>query len=122
MNVSLWIQNARHGFIVLKKKENYESAWWTWWDTLNPSWRARENGRPVGRDSGDWSPLFKAGTNGFVNVLMSLLGLQDAAIEENWRVALEDVSWVLQEVRVAAESGGCVLVFSRSVSCTNYSI
>ena len=58
----------------------------------------------MGQGTGDWSTLFKAGTNGFVNVLMALVGLQDAATEDVWRAALADVSWVLKEVRAAAET------------------
>ena len=89
---------------MLKKKEDYAAAWWAWWNALNPPWRERVDGRPVGQGVGDWTSLFRAGTNGFVNVLMALVGLQDAATEDEWRAALVDVSWVLQQVRAAAEA------------------
>lgn len=51
---------------------------------------------------GDWSSLMRSGPNGFVNVLMSLVGLMDVSALPSWREALADVSWVLREVGAAS--------------------
>ncbi len=104
MDVSIWIQNARKGKVVFKKQKpsDYPEQWWLWWNGINPSWRARENGRPVQGGVGPWDSLFKPGPNGFYTVLGSLLALREAATNESWRAGLKDVGYVLREVASAA--------------------
>ena len=45
-----------------------------------------------------------SGKNRFLTVLASLVALEQSAEDECWRAALEDVNWVLEEVRAAAEA------------------
>ena len=103
-DVSLWIQNARRGLIVLKKPNDYLDPWWTWWDSINPVADVHTDGFIRAEDVDDWSSLAKAGPNGFVNVLMSLVGLFDVATDVEWRTALAEVTWVLRGVRAAVEA------------------
>ena len=42
--------------------------------------------------------LLKSGSNGWVNVLMGLVGLREVEDEDGWRVAFSDVCWVLRQV------------------------
>ncbi|KAF7792134.1 hypothetical protein EIP86_003164 [Pleurotus ostreatoroseus] len=97
-DVSLWIQNACRGRIVLKQSSKYATQWWKWWDTLCPAWRPREGGRPIIGGSGDWGSLLKSGSNGWVNILMGLVGLREVEDDAGWRFAFSDVQWVLHQV------------------------
>lgn len=56
----------------------------------------------VGED-GDWSPMLKSGSNGFLNVLGSLVALRTAS-ETSFRAALRDVVWVLEHTVAAKEN------------------
>ena len=102
--IAVWIRFARENPIAVKNAAKFSAVWWRWWDTMNPSWRARVNGRPQRGGTGDWSSMIKSGKNGFLTVLASLVALEQSAEDECWRAALEDVNWVLEEVRAAAEA------------------
>ena len=73
---------------------------------MNPQWRERDDsGWPVVGGEGDWSELIRSGPNGFLTVLMSLIGLQDVADIEFWLKAVGDVAWVLEQLKTAAAQG-----------------
>ena len=102
--ISVWIQYARNRPISVDNAASYVRKWWLWWSGINPSWRTRVDGRPQRGGSGDWSSLLKSGINGFLTVLASLVALRDAADEDGWRDAMEDVDWVLKELVIAASN------------------
>ena len=100
--IALWIQNARKAPINVDNAAAFARKWWQWWDAMNPPWRTRVDGRPQRGGSGEWDCLLKSGPNGFLSVLASLVALQEAADISSWQEAMQDVSWVLQEVVLAA--------------------
>ena len=73
-----------------------------WWDAMNPPWRTRSDGRLIIGGTGDWSPLFRPGKNGFVNIIASLAPLREVTEDENeWISLLADVQWVVAQVLAA---------------------
>lgn len=54
------------------------------------------------------------GTNSFINVIGSLLGLCGLVDNGRWAETLQDIRWVIQEVRAAVEQHGynfdCIVV------------
>ena len=79
---------------------------------MNPLWRERdESGWPVIGGDGEWSELVRSGQNGFLTVLMSLLGLQDVAEKDFWLKAVTDVAWVIRQLRNAAARGYVTFFF-----------
>ena len=83
--VSLWIKNGRRNRIKLTDREHhqYKEQWVAWWDTYNPAWRTRRDGRLAQEGAGDWSAMLHAGSNGYVNILVGLLGYHEVASDED---------------------------------------
>lgn len=101
--VSLWIQNARSGNIVVTPERNdgFTKDFLAWWDKINPEWRAREDGRLVVDGSGTWDELFRPGKCGFLLVLECIRALYVTADIEVLTYALGDVDWALNECLLA---------------------
>lgn len=53
--------------------------------------------------------MFFPGTNGFLTVLGSLLGLRDVSSEAVWDLWVRDVRWVIGEVLKAKQARGYVV-------------
>ena len=83
---------------MLKKPTEYEKRWWDWWDSINPATGSRKEGCVRTEGTIEWPALAKAGPNGFVNVLMLLVGLRNVATDGAWRTAVAEVTWVLRGV------------------------
>jgi hypothetical protein len=105
--IAVWNQN-RHPIAPNRQPpiinlETFVDVFHQWWNTINPSWRAHEDGhlRLGVCGSGLWTSLHKPGQNGFLSVLQVLKWwrelLDDTGTRE-WELALKDVAWVLQEV------------------------
>ena len=92
--------------MVQVQRAKYTDEWLSWWAGMNPGWRERdEDGWPIIGGTGDWSELIRSGPNGFLSVLMSLIGLQDVAEKPFWLKAVGDVTWVLEQLKTAAAQG-----------------
>lgn len=60
--------------------------------------------------------MFVPGTNGFLNVIGSLLALRDCEGDSVWSQAMRDVRWVIGEVLEAKRSRGYVYYISSIVA------
>ena len=108
-DIALWVKNAREGRIVIKKPAIYATQWLKWWARINPSWRADANGHLEIGGTRDWSCMLIPGTNGFLNVLGSLLGLRDIQNDdEEWCGMVRDVRWAMGEVLSTKRARGYV--------------
>jgi hypothetical protein len=103
--ITVWNQNRRplasSRQPVIIDLQVFITAFWKWWDALNPPWRLRVDGHLKIGSAGPWDSLYKPGQNGFLSVLQSLSwwrGLLGVDSAEEWSSALEDVTWVLGEV------------------------
>ncbi|KAJ7819318.1 hypothetical protein B0H13DRAFT_1661437 [Mycena leptocephala] len=88
--------------------ERYADEWYGWWDSMQPEWRTRGQDKKwrVGGDTKyggpeEWGVLDRPGPNGCLSVVASLYfwGVckdQPIAVQERWREAVEDVSWMLE--------------------------
>ncbi len=96
----------------------FEGQWHKWWDSLNPAWRVRENGRLVtGVGNGSWDSLLYYGTNGFVNVIGSLTALLEVSTDEaEWARNLRDVRWVVGELLAVKTKQRCVFLLLSDLS------
>ncbi|KAI0069349.1 hypothetical protein K474DRAFT_1681015, partial [Panus rudis PR-1116 ss-1] len=97
-DVDNWIHNGRRTRIVVRKPDVYEEQWTTWWRSINPAWRETVEGHTVIGGDGDWSMMYKPGTNGFLTVIGALVGLKDVTDDERWRATLCDVRWTIGKV------------------------
>ena len=94
------MKNGRQGDMssFCKKGDVFKKKWHTWWNTINPEWRERRDGRPVIGGCGSWDRMFFPGPNGFLNILECLMALQAFDDEASWTQAVYDVRWVVQQV------------------------
>ncbi len=81
---------------------------WSWWSSINPSWRLRdEKGRLVvgAGGSGPWEELLRPGQNGLVSVLVCLMWwFRKDGETAGWKEIVKDVLWVMQQVHQSASS------------------
>ncbi|KAJ7438838.1 hypothetical protein B0H11DRAFT_1752413 [Mycena galericulata] len=89
----------------------FADGWWKWWRSIQPSDRKFVGGILTAPEEADWSDLSKLhGKNGMLQVMATLLWWGDkVGVDENaegygdWRLALGDVTWVLEQLVEAAE-------------------
>jgi hypothetical protein len=103
--ISIWNRNRRplvaNRQPCIKSLDTFISAFWKWWDGLNPSWPVRVDGRLEIGGTGSWETLHKPGQNGFLSVLQALSwwqGMLGVEGTDDWDSAVEDVAWVLKQV------------------------
>ncbi|KAJ3765050.1 hypothetical protein EV361DRAFT_803047 [Lentinula raphanica] len=107
--VSWWFRNRKPVTRVppdniFGQVSDFSAQWWKWWSVINPTWRERDNttGRLVinENDDGDWSMLIRPGQCGILTVLLCLFWWRQhlTAPSEDWNAALQDVSWVIDEL------------------------
>ncbi|KAK7032063.1 SERTA domain-containing protein 3 [Paramarasmius palmivorus] len=78
-----------------------------WWDSMMPKWRKKaDNGIWIKDGGGDWGPMRCPGLNGFLSVMACLRwwliqesGGSIAEASSSWRAVLDDVCWVMQELK-----------------------
>ncbi|KAF7798645.1 hypothetical protein EIP86_009869 [Pleurotus ostreatoroseus] len=83
-DISWWIKNARSGRVVVKDASKFQSEWDSWWSSINPAWRRREDDALVREGTGEWE-----------------FALRDILGTEAWAERLRDVRWALCEARAA---------------------
>ncbi|KAJ7798669.1 hypothetical protein B0H14DRAFT_2388631, partial [Mycena olivaceomarginata] len=96
--VGAWVQWARSGKPDIQNVEQFASEWVKWWQESIPHGGKRHS--PC-RDWGTaWGALDLPGPNRFLNVLVCLKGWREqVATETNeWKEAVEDVTWVLRQM------------------------
>jgi hypothetical protein len=84
---------------------------WKWWRSLQPQERmALDNGELSRPDVADWSTMAKMyGDNGLLQVMAALVWWGEVAAkrgedeEEEWRVAVRDVTWVFEQLLESGE-------------------
>ncbi|PPQ97627.1 hypothetical protein CVT26_002550 [Gymnopilus dilepis] len=82
----------------------FEERFWMWWKSLQPAWRTIDQEAPSRLVEGGWEVLDKAGTNGIASVVAALffwghcLGAGRESTQTSWIHAVEDASWVLQQL------------------------
>ncbi|KAJ7817585.1 hypothetical protein B0H13DRAFT_1662583, partial [Mycena leptocephala] len=97
---------------------DYARRWWSWWDSLQPSWRKRraddkwEISGEYKKDW-DWDPFWFPGQNGCIGIVAGLyfwgssrnaLGGAGEWIGDNreeWEKAVADVVWVIEGLEQA---------------------
>ncbi|KAK7015929.1 hypothetical protein R3P38DRAFT_2452251, partial [Favolaschia claudopus] len=79
----------------------YAAIWQAWWDSMQPSWRTKEeNGRwSVVRGYGQGA--YHWGVNGVLSIVASLFcwGVAvkgNADLRATWELAVNDVVWMLE--------------------------
>ena len=90
----------------IDNQDVFMEAWWSWWNSFNPDWRTRRDGKPVlgGSQSGSWKGLVKRGPSGYALFIITLTWgypktpEEDEEILDNWHAALADVSWALESM------------------------
>lgn len=119
-----WISRARTGCPPIQDIHTFANQFWTWWCGLQPAWRKLSipqygQAVPALRTvAGGWAELDKPGLNGFLSIIAALnwWGAQVQAEEAQflfWNAAVEDVSWVMEqliETRFAGNNGNPELV------------
>jgi hypothetical protein len=107
--VAWWIQRARKGTPPITGVEEFAEQWHEWWRVLNPEWRVGDKGKMCWEGGSDWGVLKVSGVNGLLSVLMCLRwwkgALTAGAGDSGWRDAVDDVTWVLQQLMDAGTSG-----------------
>lgn len=98
--VGAWVQRARIGTPEIKDVAVFGREFWTWWQDINPVWR--KISLPMEKKDGSWACMDLPGPNGFLNVLMCLWWWRNKMEEpsQDWREAVEDVTWVLRRMNV----------------------
>ncbi|KAJ7059927.1 hypothetical protein C8F01DRAFT_1254018 [Mycena amicta] len=117
--VADWIQNYRKATPAkcgVRNVDAYSKQWWAWWRANQPGWRTYdEGGRPT-RDgtamSGvKWEKLVVPGQNGVSSFAAALYWWgcrekEEGPYSQDWREAVEDVTWVFRGLELAEESTG----------------
>ncbi|KAJ7896242.1 hypothetical protein B0H14DRAFT_2171210, partial [Mycena olivaceomarginata] len=97
--VGAWVQRARPGKPDIRNVERFASEWEKWWQEINLTWRKAS--LPMLRlGDGPWGALDLPSPNRFLNVLVCLKWWRErVATETNeWKEAVEDVTWVLRQM------------------------
>ena len=89
----------------MEKPELYKTKLLAWWEGINPEWRERHDGQMVLNGTGDWGCLMVPGINGFLSVLIGLVGYHDVATHEKWVQIATDVSWALSQILDVLRAG-----------------
>ncbi|KAJ6518051.1 hypothetical protein C8R47DRAFT_960291 [Mycena vitilis] len=115
-----WINRARSRMKTtpaIPSLTKYAEQWAAWWDAMQPKWRRRgtdgkwrSGGDEKYGGSEEWGMLDRPGPNGCLSVVASLYfwGVcenQSAAMKAQWREAVEDVSWILEELEGSMKEG-----------------
>ncbi|KAJ7075398.1 hypothetical protein B0H15DRAFT_791929, partial [Mycena belliarum] len=87
-----------------ERKDSLSQRWWKWWELMQPEER-KDGGKEVLRGKA-WEVLAKThGRNGLLLVIGCLLwwgdaakAACDAALWEDWMLAVRDFKWVLSQV------------------------
>ncbi|KAJ7896578.1 hypothetical protein B0H13DRAFT_1623924 [Mycena leptocephala] len=104
--ISDWIRGGRGRKsktpVVIKKIMAYGDSFYTWWNTMQPSWRTCDSqGRwqVGGSYSDEWGILDCPGANGMLSVAAGLYfwGVEARRMYQKlWDEAVEDVVWMLE--------------------------
>ncbi|PPQ97914.1 hypothetical protein CVT26_002990 [Gymnopilus dilepis] len=103
--VGEWIQRARNPYYRPEiDAEDFQDDFWKWWKVVQPEWRDMEAEAASRSVEGDWCSLDKAGKNGLSSVVAALFFWGsgagcDKTAGSSWIEAVEDVSWVLEQLR-----------------------
>ncbi|KAJ7071709.1 hypothetical protein B0H15DRAFT_957613 [Mycena belliarum] len=113
--VGWWIQRARTRTPEINDVGAFAVEWGGWWRAVNPGWRCTGSGAMICAEGKNWEVLRGVtGINGLLSVLMCLKWwretLDNGEGVEVWAAAVEDVTWVLQQLlsgdRADKMSGG----------------
>jgi hypothetical protein len=99
--IGVWMKNRRPWKdMELADKEKFSQKWWTWWSSLQPDSRTCDDKPTIQMD---WGKLSKAGKNGFLLIILSLVWWGKASNrDEGWLKAVVEVSKVLLCMRGTA--------------------
>ncbi|PPR02921.1 hypothetical protein CVT26_009776 [Gymnopilus dilepis] len=103
-----WIQRARVStYKPTIAPSEFGSDFWAWWAHLQPPWRKVDKNTMSREVGGCWDALDKPSSNGWPSVVAALFFWGRAFAERevdseswlNWRMAVQDASWVLVQLR-----------------------
>ncbi|KIM35207.1 hypothetical protein M413DRAFT_20789 [Hebeloma cylindrosporum] len=112
--VSDWIRSKKKDIVPLVEPTQYGLRFMDWWTLLQPVWRKDDNTAtslvlfrniPMGET---WQGLRKGGTAGIYVVVMGLswwIKAQQTAYDANAWSAVDDLSWVIQQMNQHTASG-----------------
>jgi hypothetical protein len=94
-------------------KELWVGAWWKWWHSLQPEERALQDNNELSRlGEMNWSEMAELhGDNGLLQVMATLVWWGEVAQKrgkaeiDEWRAAVDDVTWVLDQLLECEEVG-----------------
>lgn len=105
--VSEWIKSKKKYVVPLIKPSTYGTRFMEWWVGMQPSWRASQGSKGLldltceTPKAETWQVLNKGGTAGIYVVVMGLSwwikGQQNKCDANAW-AAVDDVSWVIQQM------------------------
>ncbi|ESK81780.1 hypothetical protein Moror_5370 [Moniliophthora roreri MCA 2997] len=78
-------------------------SFWEWWNTLNPDWQERIEGRRMLRArNGEWKELRYSGQNGLILLMVGLrwwfMLEGKKRRSDNWNEMAQDILWVLESL------------------------
>ena len=86
---------------LIESVERFEEYWVEWWRTIQPWWQDTESWPFAQEDGGDWGDLLNGGKDGLFLVVLSLgwwIDIQDPSEESKVDDAVEDVTWVIDNL------------------------
>ena len=92
--IGVWMKNRRvWRDVELADQVKFSQQWWAWWSSLQPDSRSGDDKPTIDMD---WAKLRKAGKNGFLLVVLSLVWWGKAlGTDGGWQKAVAEVSDVL---------------------------
>ncbi len=108
--VGAWIARARspryQPALSRSNLEDLDRSFWRWWTALQPIYRQglSNDGHVLSQTSGDMEGIRRPGRNGLLSVLAALWFWGSTPQVElsttlgSWASAVDDVSWVLEEL------------------------
>ena len=105
--MAAWIKRGRKfsAWPKIPDVAAYGTSWWTWWESIQPSWRLSQGKSglshqfPAVYPDNPWSSVFCGGGNGLCLVVVALawwvVALQGNVEGKDLENAVDDVSWVL---------------------------
>ncbi|KAJ7025035.1 hypothetical protein C8F04DRAFT_968266, partial [Mycena alexandri] len=119
--VGMWLQRGRKWYLLpsillVGTRDDHESfvgRWWTWYTSLQPPERVLIGTTLSRPESADWSGMVAMhGTNGLLQVMGVLSWWGDKLLKKRdgpewgeWIAAVEDITWVLDELMDSGEIG-----------------
>ncbi|KAJ7029325.1 hypothetical protein C8F04DRAFT_1264987 [Mycena alexandri] len=121
VEVGMWLQRGRKWYLppaisvvgTREEEESFAGRWWDWYTSLQPEERVLLGTTLSRPETADWSGMaVMHGTNGLLQVMGALswwgeklLRKRDGPEWPEWLAAVEDMTWVLDELLDSGEIG-----------------